>query len=56
MPNVFLTPQIAGSQGGELRRLGEFALGEFALAEIERYVAGAPLAGQVRAEDLARAA
>jgi phosphoglycerate dehydrogenase-like enzyme len=51
MPNVFLTPHIAGSQGSELRRLGEFAL-----AEIERYVAGAPLAGLVRAEDLARVA
>jgi phosphoglycerate dehydrogenase-like enzyme len=51
LPNVFLTPHIAGSQGSELRRLGEFAL-----AEIERYVAGAPLAGLVRAEDLARVA
>jgi phosphoglycerate dehydrogenase-like enzyme len=51
MPNVFITPHIAGSQGNELRRLGEFAL-----AEIERYLAGAPLAGLVRAEDLARAA
>ncbi|MFD4959472.1 hydroxyacid dehydrogenase [Microbacterium sp. NPDC058389] len=37
LPNVFLTPHLAGSMGNELRRLGESAL-----AEIERFVAGQP--------------
>ena len=37
LPNVFLTPHLAGSMGVELRRLGESAL-----AEVERFVAGAP--------------
>lgn len=37
LPNVFLTPHLAGSMGVELRRLGEAAL-----AEIERFVAGEP--------------
>jgi phosphoglycerate dehydrogenase-like enzyme len=35
--NVFLTPHLAGSTGTELRRLGRAAV-----AEIERFVAGAP--------------
>lgn len=39
LPNAFLTPHLAGSTGNELRRLGEVAL-----AEIERFVAGAPFA------------
>jgi phosphoglycerate dehydrogenase-like enzyme len=51
LANVFLTPHIAGSQGRELGRLGESAL-----AEIERYLAGAPLLGAVRASDVVRAA
>ena len=37
LPNVFLTPHLAGSTGTELRRLGHAAL-----AEVERFVAGAP--------------
>jgi phosphoglycerate dehydrogenase-like enzyme len=37
LANVFLTPHLAGSTGAELRRLGRAAL-----AEIERFVAGAP--------------
>ncbi|MFK4834552.1 hydroxyacid dehydrogenase [Microbacterium sp. ZW T2_14] len=39
LPNAFLTPHLAGSMGNELRRLGEVAL-----AEVERFVAGAPFA------------
>jgi phosphoglycerate dehydrogenase-like enzyme len=39
LPNVFLTPHLAGSMGVELRRLGEAAL-----AEVERFVAGEPFA------------
>jgi len=42
LPNVFLTPHLAGSMGGELRRLGEAAL-----AEVERFVAGEPFAHPV---------
>ena len=39
LPNVFLTPHLAGSTGNELRRLGQAAL-----AEVERFVAGEPFA------------
>lgn len=42
LPNVFLTPHLAGSMGTELRRLGESAL-----VEIERFVAGDPFAHPV---------
>ena len=39
LPNVFLTPHLAGSMGVELRRLGEAAT-----AEVELFVAGEPFA------------
>ncbi|HWI30078.1 MAG TPA: hydroxyacid dehydrogenase [Microbacterium sp.] len=39
MPNVFLTPHLAGSMGSELRRLGDSATDEVA-----RFVAGEPFA------------
>jgi phosphoglycerate dehydrogenase-like enzyme len=48
LPNVFLTPHLAGAQGREQRRLGEFAT-----AEIGRLLAGEPLRGAVAAHDLA---
>jgi phosphoglycerate dehydrogenase-like enzyme len=51
LPNVFLTPHIAGSLGNELERLG----GTVA-EELERYAAGLPLAHQVLRADLARVA
>ena len=51
LPNVFLTPHIAGSHGNELTRLGQTVV-----AELERLVTGAPLAHQVLAADLDRAA
>lgn len=37
LPNVLLTPHIAGSMGGELRRMADFALDE-----LERWTRGAP--------------
>ncbi|MBW5421908.1 hydroxyacid dehydrogenase [Streptomyces sp. BG9H] len=51
LPNVLVTPHIAGAQGSEVRRLGAYAV-----AEVERYVAGAPLRGRLLREDLARLA
>jgi phosphoglycerate dehydrogenase-like enzyme len=51
LPNVFVTPHIAGATGRELRRLGEFAAGE-----VERLVRGEPLNGLVREGDLPRIA
>ncbi|MFC6022119.1 hydroxyacid dehydrogenase [Plantactinospora solaniradicis] len=51
LPNVLVTPHLAGSQGHELRRLGEFAV-----AEVERFVRGEPLLGAIRADDLNRLA
>jgi phosphoglycerate dehydrogenase-like enzyme len=48
---VLVTPHLAGSQGSELRRLGDFAVGEVA-----RFVRGEPLRGSVRADELHRIA
>lgn len=47
-PNLVLTPHIAGSQGNELRRLGDTAL-----AEVERFVANEPLLTEIAPEQLA---
>ncbi|MEU6408307.1 hydroxyacid dehydrogenase [Microbispora sp. NPDC046933] len=47
MPNVLITPHLAGAQGREVRRLGEFAV-----AELERLLTGHPLRGQVLPEQL----
>ncbi|MEU2433867.1 hydroxyacid dehydrogenase [Streptomyces sp. NPDC007861] len=51
LDNVLITPHLAGAEGLERRRLGEYAADE-----IERLVAGRPLAGLVRADDLTRIA
>jgi phosphoglycerate dehydrogenase-like enzyme len=51
LPNVFLTPHIAGALGTETRRLAALALDE-----IERLARGAPLAHEVRLADLPRIA
>lgn len=51
LPNVLVTPHIAGAQGSEVRRLGEFAV-----AEVERFVAGEELRGRLRREELDRLA
>jgi phosphoglycerate dehydrogenase-like enzyme len=48
LPNVILTPHIAGPINGECRRLGAMAVDEF-----ERYLKGEPLFGEVREEMLA---
>lgn len=50
-PNVLITPHIAGSKGGELRRLADLAL-----TEVERFTHGRPFAHPVRHEQLARLA
>ncbi|MFK3780370.1 hydroxyacid dehydrogenase [Agrobacterium sp. NPDC089420] len=47
LPNVFLTPHIAGAIGLERARLGDMAI-----AEIERFCRGAALEQQVRPEHL----
>ncbi|UNM16418.1 hydroxyacid dehydrogenase [Streptomyces formicae] len=47
LPNVLVTPHIAGALGRELRLLGEFAADE-----VERFVQGRPLLGEVTVADL----
>lgn len=51
LPNVLLTPHIAGSLGNELHRMADSAI-----EEIARYAAGLPFAHGVRREDLDRTA
>ncbi|MEV8541260.1 hydroxyacid dehydrogenase [Streptomyces sp. NPDC051572] len=51
LPNVFLTPHIAGSLGNELARLGAIVVDE-----LERLAAGLPPAHEVRHADLTRVA
>ncbi|MFI9804461.1 hydroxyacid dehydrogenase [Streptomyces sp. NPDC052301] len=51
LPNVFLTPHLAGSLGNELERLGRVVV-----EELERLAAGLPPACEVRHADLARVA
>lgn len=51
LPNVFLTPHVAGSFGNELRRLGDSAV-----AELERYASGRALVHVVTQRELARSA
>lgn len=51
LPNVFLTPHIAGAMGVETQRLAALALDE-----LERFAHDAPLRHEVRREDLARIA
>ncbi|MFF1920595.1 hydroxyacid dehydrogenase [Streptomyces sp. NPDC058221] len=51
LPNVLVTPHIAGAQGSEVRRLGRYAV-----AEVERWLAGDPLLGEVTRETLRRLA
>ncbi|MEU1571677.1 hydroxyacid dehydrogenase [Streptomyces collinus] len=51
LPNVFLTPHIAGSLGNELERLGRIVV-----EELERLAAGVPPLHEVRHADLARVA
>lgn len=51
LPNVVLTPHIAGSMGSELHRMTAYALDE-----VERYAAGLPARFPVELSDLARMA
>lgn len=47
LPNVLLTPHVAGAMNDELRRLGEVAIDE-----VDRIAAGQPLQHQIRPEQL----
>ncbi|MFF0824562.1 MULTISPECIES: hydroxyacid dehydrogenase [Micromonospora] len=51
LPNVFLTPHVAGSHGNELARMGSHIADE-----LERLLTGRPLRYQVRQHELLRAA
>jgi len=51
LPNVFLTPHIAGAMGTETQRMATLALDE-----IERFANGEPLVHEVKLEDFARIA
>ncbi|MFD5062527.1 hydroxyacid dehydrogenase [Streptomyces sp. NPDC058394] len=51
LPNVFLTPHLAGAQGNEVGRLGALAVDE-----LVRYAQGTPLAHPVHRADLGRIA
>jgi phosphoglycerate dehydrogenase-like enzyme len=51
LPNVFLTPHIAGAMGTETQRMAALAIDE-----IERFVAGQPFVHGIRREDLERIA
>jgi phosphoglycerate dehydrogenase-like enzyme len=51
LPNVIVTPHIAGAKGSEVSRLGDFAVDE-----IERFVAGRELRGRVTATEFDRIA
>ncbi|MEO3974162.1 hydroxyacid dehydrogenase [Streptomyces sp. CAU 1734] len=51
LPNVLLTPHVAGSLGSELHRLADLALDE-----LERYGQGLPFTDPVSADDLRRSA
>ncbi|MFF4155987.1 hydroxyacid dehydrogenase [Streptomyces sp. NPDC001678] len=51
LPNVLVTPHIAGAQGSEVRRLGKWVVEEAA-----RWMRGLPLSGRVKREDLCRLA
>ncbi|GIE28561.1 glycerate dehydrogenase [Actinoplanes italicus] len=48
LDNVFITPHLAGAEGREVRRLGEFAT-----AEIARLLRGDPLHGRIHLDHLA---
>ncbi|MEU9295519.1 hydroxyacid dehydrogenase [Streptomyces sp. NPDC048266] len=51
LPNVLLTPHVAGSLGNELHRMADQAI-----EEVARYARGEPFAEEVRASDLKRSA
>jgi phosphoglycerate dehydrogenase-like enzyme len=51
LPNVLLTPHVAGAMDGETRRIGALTV-----AELGRYLRGEPLRHRVTAADLGRIA
>lgn len=51
LPNVFVTPHIAGAMGAETQRMTSLALDE-----IERFARGEPFRHSIRREDLAKIA
>ncbi|WBQ01879.1 hydroxyacid dehydrogenase [Kribbella sp. CA-293567] len=51
LPNVFLTPHLAGAVGNEVARLGELAV-----SELERFAAGLPLQHAISSAELGRIA
>ncbi|WNI22972.1 hydroxyacid dehydrogenase [Streptomyces sp. ITFR-16] len=51
LPNVLLTPHVAGSLGNELHRMADQALDE-----LERFASGRPFADPVRGDALSRSA
>lgn len=51
LPNVLLTPHIAGSLGNELHRMTDWAIDE-----VSRYAQGLPFAHEVGSEELSRSA
>ena len=51
LPNVLITPHLAGSLGTELRRFGEFAV-----RQVERFASGQPLQGEIVSSELSRIA
>jgi phosphoglycerate dehydrogenase-like enzyme len=51
LPNVLVTPHLAGTRGRELRRFGEFVV-----SEVQRWLAGEPLLGRVDPAALSRSA
>lgn len=51
LPNVLVTPHLAGTRGRELRRFGEFVV-----SEVHRWLAGEPLQGRVNPDVLSRSA
>lgn len=51
LPNVFVTPHVAGAMGNELHRLAELAI-----VEVERYATGQPPLHPMRRADLDRIA
>lgn len=51
LPNVLVTPHLAGTRGRELRRFGEFVV-----SEVQRWLADEPLLGRVDPATLSRSA
>jgi phosphoglycerate dehydrogenase-like enzyme len=51
LSNVVLTPHIAGSLGNEVSRMGDLAV-----AELRRFLAGEPLRYEVTVDDMERIA